>query len=98
MKVDVNGILYTIIETNNNVAQMNDGWLYGKCCYFEKIIYLNQNSDICQKKKTLAHELAHAFIHETQAKQDIVYSDEDVATFIGLYNEKIQAAVYKYFK
>lgn len=103
MKVNINGCEWTILETNGQSAVLDASALYfGKTFYFEKIIYINESLPLEQKRKTLAHELTHAFLSETQIhyhdKNDEPYTEEMLCEFVGHYGEQISSIVNEYFK
>lgn len=57
------------------------GVMYGA----EHEIYIDKSLDTQTKYKTLIHELTHAFIFDTQAKEDDLYTEEELCNFVSLY-------------
>lgn len=72
--------------------------LYGRTCYSDKVIFINEASDNLKKEETLLHELAHAFISETQIisqEQNFAFTEEMVCEFIGKYFNDISKVLLK---
>lgn len=102
MEVTINKCTWNIVEVDGQSAVFVGDLLYfGKTLYFEKTIYINANIPEDQKRKTLAHELCHAFLSETQIhyhnKSDELYTEEMLCEFVGHYGESILKIVDQYF-
>ena len=100
MKFSINGCEWEIKECNNNAAPLCNVSLCGRTYFFDKRIFLNENLPRDQKEKTLRHELAHAFITETQIttqNKDEEYNEEMLCEFVGHYGKQIEAICAVYF-
>ncbi len=76
MKIDILGTIYTIEKTNINFKSD----YMGLCKLREKIIEVDENLSDVDFKKTLAHEITHAYLQETAF--DHVKLPEDPEEFI----------------
>ena len=101
LEVTINKCTWTIVEVDGQSAMLSDGFFFGRTFFFDKKICINANISEDQKRKTLAHELCHAFLSETQIhyhdKNDEPYTEEMLCEFVGHYAESILKIVDQYF-
>jgi Zn-dependent peptidase ImmA (M78 family) len=100
MKADINGISYEIkeIEPTHSMLLVGDRRCAGTCHYHHQEIYLSDASKHDSKYVTLCHELAHAFLAETQLEEKESFTEENLCEFVGMYGKKICDIADKYFK
>ncbi len=99
MYLKINNCKWEIKECSLNDAPLSDGKFYGRTYFFDKIIYLNKDSSLEQKQKTLRHELTHAYLQETQIfyqEENIKFTEEMLCEFVGHYGGEIENIVLKY--
>lgn len=98
MKLDINGMQWLILEVEESDEHLIlDGKeLYGSCNYDEQKIYLLKTMSIGRKKRTLIHELVHAFAYEYLLKFKENYDNEEVCEFLSKYGERILEIARKY--
>lgn len=101
MKTKINGIPWTIETAPGDSAllHVDEGICYGTTYLLDKRIVLNAGAPQEQQRKTLWHELAHAFIHETQAfdvDSETVWNEELCCRLIGMYGDEIAKIAAEY--
>ena len=100
MKVDINGIAYEIkeVEPINSMLFVGDKRCAGTTHYHMQEIYLSQELKQDSKYSTLCHELAHAFLAETQIDCKENFTEEMLCEFVGMYSKRICDIADEYFK
>lgn len=79
-----------LVESNSQMMRASDGKLhYGCCHYHNRKICLDKEIDMQRTYSTLAHELSHAFLAETQLSEKETYTEEKLCWFVAQYGEKI---------
>lgn len=73
-------------------------YIDGKHCrgvtrYLEREICVSSELSPCDKRQTLIHELAHAFLYDTQIEIKDEYTEENLCDFMAMYADDIIAAV-----
>lgn len=98
MKIDINGIQWSIIEAlpTDTRLLINDKLCFGICEYAPKNIIIDKTLKKDVKKQTLRHELTHAFINGFFIDKKETYSEEELAEFVALYSAKICEITDKY--
>lgn len=87
-KVSICGVTYRISH-NNEINDPEMAKKYGYCDYEHKSIVLNTSNDIYEDKRTLRHEILHAFLDECGLSH---YScDEKLVTFFEMQLPKLFA-------
>ena len=95
----INNVLYEVKEVQKHDEnliinyRLCEGVFYGT----KKLIYLNGDACLTEKKRTLAHELTHAFLFETQLNHKDLYTEEEVCRFIELYSFIILELVKEFY-
>lgn len=85
--VKVNNMTYEIIEEsdgNNVYAESEndpDGASLGLCDNLTEQIYIYKNMSLTNKRRVLAHELAHAFAYSSFCRKD-EYTEEEMCNFV----------------
>lgn len=105
MKVKINNIYYRIIETNNkNDKELwdrkgNELRLYGMCDNINGVIKIWEDLPYDRKRRTLTHELTHAFLNAYWDSFNIKgkYDQEDMCSFVEAFGEDILKIVNEYF-
>lgn len=69
----------------------------GTCFFNEKTIYICKILNSQDKRSTLKHELAHAFLWETQIQKPKEFTEEMVCEFMAIYSDIIVSITNKYF-
>lgn len=100
MKVNINGCTWKIKECTGSERELPNELHRGVTWYLEKEIYLNSAMSADAKIKTLRHELAHAFIAETQVitQEETKWTEEMLCEFVGHYGGQIEDIVQQYVK
>ena len=89
MKININGLTYSIIEVDDRheCLIMGDRVHFGMCDYKSQIIYLMQGVTREQKLKVLIHEITHAFLCSYGMYVKRNYNVEELCEFVA-YNSK----------
>ncbi|MFI3214404.1 MAG: hypothetical protein R3Y24_13840 [Eubacteriales bacterium] len=100
MKCNIFDSEYEILEEESPTLALMDssGTRVGLCDYFDKKIWIKKDINEQEKKKTLLHELTHAFLYETQLSAKEKYSLEEVCECVGRFGMKMFEIVEEYFK
>ena len=61
----------------------------GTCWYELRKIYLSKDLNTSTAKRTIRHELVHAFIYTTQANRPKEWNEEAICDFFGIYGKQI---------
>lgn len=95
-------IYYEIIEVDNQKdfpeQPSKDMLYYGQAVHYLQQIYLWSALPLSQKRQTLKHELAHAFIQHHALSNLENYSEETLCDFVGSFGEEIITICNEYFK
>jgi len=99
MKIKIDKHIYKIQEVEKASEELttndpNEAW--GRCNYTKRTIYLRKDLDLYTKRKTLIHELTHAFI-EAYGFYQVDFNNEIVCDFLGNYASEIINISNKYF-
>lgn len=99
MKIVINTIEWEIKEVDSldGILVVNSRRCKGVCDYGTQIISIQNNLKENIKRQTLAHELTHAFLFQTQIDEKDKYSEEFVCEFLARYAFQILEIVDKYF-
>lgn len=62
---------------------------FGVCDNYNRIIYIDESLEINAKKRTLKHELTHAFITTYLLERKDNYTEEDLCELVSIYGEDI---------
>ena len=62
---------------------------FGVCDNYNKIIYIDETLETNAKKRTLKHELTHAFITTYLLERKDNYTEEDLCELVSIYGEDI---------
>lgn len=114
MKVKINSVEYEIIEVTQKEYKtyrkeeyevleckkedLTEGIYYGATHSFTNKIFLSKEQPSDRKRKTLIHELTHAYINEYVVHQDKNYDEEMVADIVANSYDIIHNIVDNYFK
>lgn len=100
MKVLINGIRYDIkeVEPLDSNLLIGERRCAGATHFHHQMIYLSNTAKQDSKYTTLCHELAHAFLQETQIEAKEDYTEENLCEFVGIYAKKICDIADKYFR
>lgn len=102
MKLKILGTEYEVIETDIETLrreaelQQDNGFFYGAVHFPTQRIFLNQALTLHILKKTLRHELAHAFLFEVGINVEAI-TEETVCDFVGAFGEEIYKLQNLYF-
>lgn len=100
MKFEINGNDVEIIEINEyDPSLIVDGTARVGCIhYINNTIYLMENLTREVKKRTLLHELTHAFLNCNGMLNFDNFSQEQMCEFIAYHGENIVNICNKYFE
>lgn len=114
MKFTMNGVEYTIWETNQKEykqykldedrdtqqkeTDISIGIYFGASHYYQNVIFLDEALPLDRKKKTLYHELTHCYIGEYITHEDKTFDEEMVADISANSHDIIHKIVEDYFK
>ena len=99
-KVKINDCEYTIIETDNEYdisLEINGNYHLGTCDKYKQEIVLLNTIPNEMMKKTLIHELVHAFI-DAHGFHGYSFKEESMCNFIEAYSENIVKIANEYMK
>lgn len=113
MKFKINSVEYEIIELTQKEYKsyrkeeyemllckqedLTEGIYYGATHSFSNKIFLSKEQPKDRKRKTLIHELTHAYINEYIVHQDKNYDEEMVADIVANSYDIIHDIVNNYF-
>lgn len=101
MKFLINNLTWEIKEVNSDDSMLLvlGTFRYAAVHYNQQLICLSQTQTLEQKKQSLRHELAHAFLFSTQidADDNKLYTQEMLCEFVALYGNGIEEIVKGYF-
>lgn len=101
MKFEMNNSYYAIKEVSQEelqkeIADENDGYYYGQTRFPKQIILIDKDLSVERKRKTLIHELVHAFIN-SYGFNDYDFKEENVCYFFETYGDDILKIAEDYF-
>lgn len=99
MKVKIKDYDYEIIEVgrDSNLLKQEEGKItFGQTDFENQKIYLNKDISSIRLRKTLIHELTHAFL-EAYGFSERIFNKEELCLFNESYMEDIMQIVDKYF-
>lgn len=105
MNIKIGNCNYKIEETKDKFNETfwnrktNELKLYGQCDAVHGIITIWADLPEDRKRRTLVHELTHAFLYvywESYTVKDM-YDNEDVCCFMETFGEEILKIVNEYF-
>lgn len=92
----INTFSWTIEFTNNeSLLLVNNKVCKGSIVYKTRTIYIDNRISLDSVRRALGHELAHAFMYDTQVNCVMPYDEEDICEFVALYNQKIYKIIEK---
>lgn len=100
MKVKIKDYDYEIIEVEKDstlLKQEEDRVTFGQTDFENQKIYLNKDVTPIRLKKTLIHELTHAFA-EAYGFSERLFDEEELCLFSEAYLEDIISICSEYFK
>ena len=91
---------YNVIEVDKTSIDSDEQGYYGCICYLKREIEILDKLPTVQKRRTLMHELMHAFLFEYALPQqnDITYTFERLCEVASTYADDIVKLADKYFK
>lgn len=78
-----------LVPTTSSNLIVNGNACYGVCNHYEKKIYLDKELPDDQMRRTVVHELTHAFITSYFIERKEHYTEEDLCEFVAIYGEEI---------
>lgn len=99
MKVKIKDYEYEIIEVAKDstlLKQEEDKITFGQTDFENQKIYLNKDVTQIRLKKTLIHELTHAFA-EAYGFSERLFNEEELCLFNEAYLEDVMKIVNQYF-
>lgn len=105
MKIKIGNCDYEIIETKDKYnetfwnKETNELKLYGQCDAVNGIITIWNDMPYDRKRRTLTHEITHAFLNVYWESFNIKekYDNEDMCCFMETFAEDILKIVNEYF-
>lgn len=84
-------VMWTIKFSNNFYNQLivSESACYGVCKHSERTIYINRELPKDRMLRTVRHEIAHAFLHDTQISGKESFDEEALCEFVGIYGDII---------
>lgn len=103
MKIRIKDFEFEIIEVEDNdenFVKNGNLVLYGQTNFIEQKIKIYKNLTDVRKRKTLIHELTHAFCDVYLQSQHVKdrFNEEDICCFMASYSEDIIRIVDDYLK
>lgn len=98
-EVQVMGLRYTVVEEGNGENVYDDapdGARIGLCCFFEERIIIHEGLSRERKRRSLAHELCHAYLEATASMRD-TWDCEDVCNVMEHFAAPIMAEVNRLY-
>ena len=99
----MNDSYYTIKEVSQEELQEEitaetDGYYYGQTRFRKQLILIDKDLSYERKKKTLYHELMHAYIREYISTRDIDMTEELLCDISANAHDIIHEIVKHYFE
>lgn len=83
MEFKIGSAKYTIHEITTGHLPP-DGEILGSVNFREKKVYIKKDVALSEKRATLLHELCHAILYETQAKEFDTATEEEICNLFGM--------------
>lgn len=95
---EIGSVVYEIIECGDNehVTMSGNTHILGMTEYDSEKIYIHKDLNFAQKRRTLTHELCHAFLYE-YANYHERYSQESVCDIMDSFAERILGIVNRVY-
>ena len=90
---------YKILEVDETSVDTDTYWNYGCIRYKEQVIEIRKDLQLWNKRRTLIHELYHAFLNEYALPQEkeITYTFERLCEVASTYADDVVKLADKYF-
>lgn len=90
-EVKIAGQLWTIETVNSHDASLmaNGESCFGTAWPAKMKIFISNELSGDRLKRTIKHELTHAYINATQCSRNETFSEEELCDFIAIYGEAI---------
>lgn len=101
MDVSINGLDFSIEEVRDvglsEFGRSPEHQCFGLCNYMEQTISLDIGLTDAVKRRTLRHELVHAFMYAYGFSQIDTFTEEVICEFFGVYGGEIERIISLYF-
>lgn len=92
----INDFTWNVIFTEDeSLLLVKNKVCKGSILYKTRTIYVDKRISIDSIRRVLGHELAHAFMYDTQITCIPPYDEEDICEFVALYNQQIYKIIEK---
>jgi len=100
MKAKISGHEWDINEvvTNDSMLLVDGDRKAGTAHFFHQKIFVDNSLSRDSFYRILCHELAHAFLFETQVKDIDTFDEEDVCNFTGMFAKEIISIANEYME
>lgn len=95
----INDCTWNIVLTQDeSLLLVNNMVGKGSIVYRTRTIYIDNRISLDNIRRVLGHELAHAFMYDTQAVCIPPYTEEDICEFVSIYNQKIYRIIDRFIR
>ena len=94
--IEINGVSWTVREANSDELRgkvSSDGLVLGVTLYDTDEIFIGDWLSDIQKRRTMRHELTHAFLFSYGYLGIVKFNVEMLCEFIGVYGGEIERLV-----
>lgn len=93
------GNTWRVLEVpgSDSMLLVGDTRCRGTTHYYHQSIYLDEGMLPNDKRRTLMHELSHAFLYLTQLNSKDNYTEEELCEFVSIYGDYIHKLADEYF-
>lgn len=90
--IPIAGQLWTVYAADSHDAELfvNGGACFGTTWSGSYSIYISNELSGTRARRTITHEVTHAYLYSTQCNMPESYSEEQLCDFIAIYCDEIR--------